>query len=170
MDDRSSSLLGDSLPKTLLCVLANPPVTSGARTMSRVELACATLLYDRVIVENLFATPSRSTNDISLLGRSENGWVAARQLLTGALTQANGVLLAYGVAEPTGIARSLHRDQVAWLKLQIAMQGLPVFQFGDGPRHPSRWHRWTSKTHSDLPLSEAIHRGLTVVGFDETVG
>lgn len=138
--------------------------------MSRVELACATLRYDRVIVENLFATPSRSTNDISLLGRSENGWVAARQPLMRALAQANGVLLAYGMTEPTGIARSLHRDQVAWLKLQIAMQALPVFQLGDGPRHPSRWHRWTSRTHSDVPLSEAIHRSLTIVAFDETVG
>jgi len=39
-------MLGELLLKTLLCVLANPPVTSGARTMRRVELAGEKLLYD----------------------------------------------------------------------------------------------------------------------------
>lgn len=131
--------------------------------MSRVELACATLGFDEVHVENLFATPSHSANDISALGRNETGWKSARHQILEAVGQSAGVLLAYGVAEPTGPARGLHREQVAWLHKVIAAQGIPVFQFGDGPRHPSRWHRWTSRVHQGLPFVEAMERSIMSV-------
>lgn len=147
----------------LLCVLANPPLTSGARTLSRVELACATLGFGEVRVENLFATPSRSANDISALGKSETGWTSARHQILETLGQSAGVLLAYGMAEPTGLARGRHREQVAWLQEVIAAQDIPVFQFGDGPRHPSRWHRWTSRVYQGLPFVEAMERSIMAV-------
>ena len=114
-------------------------------------------------VENLFATPSRSANDISALGRNETGWTSARLQILEALGQSAGVLLAYGMAEPTGPARGRHREQVAWLQGVIAAQDIPVFQFGDGPRHPSRWHRWTSRVHQGLPFVEAMERSIMTV-------
>ncbi|MDI2020000.1 hypothetical protein PJL18_00496 [Paenarthrobacter nicotinovorans] len=159
----TSSTTGSSRSGVLLCVLANPPTTSGIRTMSRVNLACALLRYDQVRVENLFAMPSHSANDISLLGRSEAGWLEARAGLAQAVAQSTGVLLAYGMAEPSGLARVHHRDQVAWLWQAIANEALPVFQMGDGPRHPSRWHRWTSRFHVGLPFAEGVRNSLLEV-------
>lgn len=111
--------------------------------------------------------PSRSANDISTLGTNEAGWTSARHKILGVLGQSAGVLLAYGVAEPTGLARGFHREQVAWLQDEIVAHDIPVFQFGDGPRHPSRWHRWTSRVHQGLPFAEAMERSFVMMHVNQ---
>lgn len=153
----------DSRPKTLLAVLSNPPLTDGRRTLQRVELAVALLGLDRVVVGNLFAVPSHATGDITALGLGPEGWATARSHLADHLAACEGAILAFGVSAPCGEAREHFRSQVRWLRDRTVAAGLPTWQVGDGPRHPSRWQRWTSRAHPDLTFPEALRTSLVRV-------
>lgn len=158
--------MDNARPTTLLAVLTNPPLTDGRRTLNRVTLAARLLGFDRVVVANLFALPSHATGAITELGVSPHGWVTARSSLTDHLGSSDGVLLAFGVTAPSGPARDHFRSQVRWLIERTVSLGLPTWQVGDGPRHPSRWQRWTSRTHPDLGFPEALR--TSVVRVDTT--
>ena len=112
---------------------------------------------------NLFPLPTYRTTDISLLGTHASDWLTARPAIEVAIGQASLVLLAYGVSEPTGVARMHFRAQVKWLGDLIDSVSSPPYQVGEGPRHPSRWHRWTSRTHPDLTFVEALRLSLNTV-------
>lgn len=155
--------MSDARPKTLLAVLSNPPLTDGRRTLNRVELAAGLLGFDQVVVGNLFAVPSHATGAISALGLGPEGWATARSHLTDHLAGCDGALLAFGVSAPAGGARDHFRHQVRWLLDRTVSAGLPTWQVGDGPRHPSRWQRWTSRTHPDLAFPEALRTSLVRV-------
>lgn len=159
--------MDNARPRTIVAVLTNPPLTDGRRTLNRVALAANLLGFDRVVVGNLFALPSHATGAITELGVSPHGWVTAKSHLTGHLASSDGVLLAFGVTAPSGPARDHFRSQVRWLIERTVLLGLPTWQVGDGPRHPSRWQRWTSRTHPDLGFPEALRTSLVQV---ETAG
>jgi hypothetical protein len=112
--------------------------------------------FETAEIVNLFAIPSRSVTDISMLGAELDGWTEARALLEPAIIACSGVLLGYGVAEPKGAARRHHRDQVDWLGKMLADTGRPTFQVGGEPRHPSRWQRWTARHYPHLTFSSAL--------------
>lgn len=150
-------------PKTLLAVLSNPPLTDGRRTLHRVELAVSLLGFDRVVVGNLFAVPSHATGAISALGLGPEGWETARAHLDDHLAGCDGALLAFGVSAPSGEARERFRSQVRWLLERTVAVGVPTWQVGDGPRHPSRWQRWTSRAHPDITFPEALRTSLVRV-------
>jgi len=145
---------------TLVAVLSNPPVTDGQRTLRRVQLAAELLGFEDAVVANLFALPSHSTGAIATLGATEEGWLAARPSLEASLAASTGVLLAYGATSPTGPARHNFRAQVEWLTGHLAARDLPTWRVGDGPRHPSRWQRWTSRAHPDLSFPDALRVSL----------
>ncbi len=149
---------------TLVAVLANPPLTDGRRTLGRVALAGELLGFAEAKVANLFSMPSLATGAIDELGATAAGWLAARPSLETALAGADGVLLAYGATAPAGPARTHFREQVEWLQTRINQLALPGWQVGDGPRHPSRWQRWTNREHPEVPFSEAVRRSLVLVG------
>lgn len=146
--------------QTLVAVLANPPLTSGVRTLGRVRLAAELLGFTDVEVANLFSLPSHATRDIDVLGAAEDGWIKARPTLDGELTRAGGVLLAYGADTPSGPARFHFRNQVAWVLARVDDLALPIWQVGDGPRHPSRWQRWTHRAHPNVPFPDALRSSL----------
>lgn len=146
---------------TLVAVLANPPLTDGTRTLRRVQLAAQLLGFDGQRVTNLFALPSHATGDISRLGQTEDGWAQARTALTEQLAAADGILLAYGCTAPAGEARHHFRRQVDWLLDRTVAAEVPTWCVGDGPRHPSRWQRWTSRTHADLAFPDALQESFT---------
>lgn len=148
---------------TLACILANPPTTSGARTLARVELARTILGFRESCVANMLARPSYRTSGIGAVGAEIDGWLEARRRLEEVLMNADAVLLAYGVAAPSGQARGHFRDQVNWLQSVIAARGVRTYQVGDGPRHPSRWQRWTYRLHPDLGFPEALKLSLIEV-------
>lgn len=152
--------MGRATREELLAILANPPLTQGTRTLRRVELAAALLGYERAHVVNLFALPSHATGEIAVLGAEEHGWLSARELLKPSLESAHGVLLAYGTTPPVGAARLHYRRQVEWLHGLIAECQLPTWYVGDGPRHPSRWQRWTYRAHPGVPFAEALRDSL----------
>lgn len=151
------------LQRTLIAVLSNPPLTDGRRTLRRVALAAELLGFDDVAVANLFSVPSHATGAIAELGITEDGWLAARASLDACLSAGNGVLLAYGATSPTGEARRQFRQQVDWLRGRIAARALPTWQVGDGPRHPSRWQRWTCRAHPGVPFLDALRDSFVTV-------
>lgn len=151
---------------TLVAVLANPPLTDGKRTLRRVALAAELLGFDDVAVANLFSMPSHRTGAITELGTAEDGWLEARESLETCLGTGDGVLLAYGATSPSGEARVQFRQQVAWLHRRITARNLPTWHVGDGPRHPSRWQRWTYRAHPNVPFPEALRGSLVPVRID----
>jgi hypothetical protein len=148
---------------TLVAILANPPLTDGKRTLRRVDLAAELLGFHDVAVANLFSVPSHATGAIAELGTTEEGWLAARSSLDASLGMAKGVLLAYGAASPTGEAGLQFRRQVSWLLSRISAMALPTWHVGDGPRHPSRWQRWTYRAHPEVPFTEALRNSFVRV-------
>lgn len=148
----------------LVAILANPPLTDGIRTLRRVELAAELLGFTDVEIANLFALPSHATSAIAELGTTETGWLQARPELSASINSAQGVLLAYGATSPIGEARFHFRQQVAWLTEQIADRSVPAWYVGDGPRHPSRWQRWTHRTYPEIPFVEALRKSIIQVG------
>jgi hypothetical protein len=145
----------------MAAVLANPPLTEGERTLRRVAMAAELLGFEQVVIANFFAIASRGTGAIAVLGAGEDGWLDARAVLARQLDMAQGVLLAYGRTAPAGEAGLHFLRQVEWLGTRIAARSLPAWHVGDGPRHPSRWQRWTCRAYPGLPFAEALRRSLT---------
>jgi hypothetical protein len=73
------------------------------------------------------------------------------------------VLLGYGVSRPPGVAGLHFQNQVVWLMEVLANSNLPIYAVGGAPRHPSRWQRWTSRTHPEAPFELALVRELRVL-------
>lgn len=155
--------MDNARPRTLVAVLTNPALTDGRRTLNRVTMAAKLLGFDRLLVGNLFALPSHATGAITELGVSPHGWATSKSHLTDHLASSDGVLLAFGVTAPSGPARDHFRSQVRWLIERTVSLDLPTWQVGDGPRHPSRWQRWTSRAHPDLRFPEALRTSLVQV-------
>jgi hypothetical protein len=151
---------------TLVAVLSNPPLTDGKRTLRRVAMAAELLGFEDVAVANLFSMPSHATGAIAELGTCEDGWLMARAALEARLGVGSGVLLAYGATSPTGKAGFQFRLQVSWLRSQIAALALPTWHVGDGPRHPSRWQRWTCRAHPDVAFPDALRKSLVSIPAD----
>jgi hypothetical protein len=146
----------------LVFVLSNPPETNGTRTLRRVELAREILSATEVRVVNLFSATTYRSGGISDAGIDEGPWRNARPALERALQKADIVVLAYGVKPPSGEARVHYKTQLAWLEHLLLTLAVPVYVFGDGPRHPSRWQRWTSRHHPGIPFPEAIRLSLSL--------
>lgn len=144
----------------LLVVGLTPPATSGARTRARVNTARQLLGFATVDLVNLFAFTTHDATDLSVAGQQSDGWHAARPVLGAGLENADGVLLAYGVQLPTGLARTHFRSQVDWLERRLVEVDLPVWLVGGAPRHPSRWQRYTHRTAPELPFEQALHLAL----------
>lgn len=147
--------------QVLLVVGTNPPMTSGDRTRARCALAATLLGFGSYRLGNLVSIPTRDVLDLSSLAGNRDAWTDARPLLEESLGVAHGVLLAYGVSEPSGTARSYFRDQVAWLFVTVKRVGVPTWQVGDRPRHPSRWQRHTSRVSPGMPFPEALGSAFT---------
>ncbi|WP_144836721.1 DUF1643 domain-containing protein [Kocuria rosea] len=156
-------MTGGRSKRELLCILANPPLGSGERTRARLERAREILGFEAVVIGNLFAIPSKNVTDISSLGRDAAGWTEARAALEPAIAVCDGALLAYGLAEPSGVARFHHRGQVDMVMQKLGDAGCPTFQVGDGPRHPSRWQRWTAKNYPELTFPTALRLAIAQI-------
>lgn len=150
-------------PSTLVIVAATLPHTSGQRTRRRCQLACEILGADRLIIANLLNQQTSDVTQLSIVGREAGPWLASRPMLSGALAQADQILLAYGLSEPTGKAKSHWRRQKAWLRAATEDRGLLSLVVGDGPRHPSRWQRFTARHHPGVHFREAL--GASLVPF-----
>ncbi len=149
------------IPDVLLAVLAAPPAgTSGERTRRRVQLAATLIGCQHVVIANLFDQPVRDVQELTIAGADPNSWIGARYQLGHAITMAQHVLMAWGISEPTGSAREHHRAQIDWVTESLSRTPSNSWMLGDGPRHPSRWQRYTSRIHPGLPFTEAVRMSL----------
>lgn len=156
VDTQQMSATG-SQGRTLLAVLANPPLTtSGQRTRDRVTLAAQFIGCEDVVVGNLFPLPSKDVTGIGRLGARPELWCGARADLVDHLSRVDDVLLGWGCREPAGEARSHHRSQIEWLLSTVVAKSVRIWTVGGLPRHPSRWQRYTAKVHPALSFSAAL--------------
>ena len=146
--------------RSAVFILAAPPLTSGERTIERVNIAQSILQFDEVTIANLFPLPTVSVLDISSLGRSEDSWVAGREQMRFLLEPATDAVLAFGVSAPTGEAREHHRRQVEWLFTHLAQIDVKVWTVGGRTTHPSRWQRHTHNAFPELPFREALEESF----------
>lgn len=146
---------------SLVAILATPPlVTSGERSLARVRLAAEILGLRSVTVTNLLDVATRDVIDIAHAGRDPEPWLDSRDNLTTQLATAGAVLLAWGTTSPSGPARHHHRAQIAWIADIVRERSLACWTVGGTPRHPSRWQRYTSREHPNIPFSVALAASL----------
>lgn len=142
---------------TLLVILANPPLgTTGLRTLNRVSQASAIFGSEKALITNLLSVPTRSTSDIREVGGDPEGWRLSRADIQEKVALAGHIIYAFGVSEPSGPARINFRDQLGWLSTLVARRHGMVWTVGPTPRHPSRWHRFTSRAHPGLDVPTAL--------------
>ena len=124
-----------------MAILHSLPVSSGNRTIARVDLARRVLGCETYSIANLYPEPLPNVNGI---GRSDEAiWVRGRSEIERQLSRGDcsDVLLGYGVQEPVGAARQPFRDQLRWLQGELSASSARVWVFGGRPTHPSRWQR-----------------------------
>lgn len=160
-------MIGFIIVTKLLAILLNPPLTSGKASLRHVEAARLALNCEEVAVVNLFAMPTRSVEQINVIGADETGWLQAREPLQRAISGADLLLGAWGISGLTGEAARLRKAQVTWLQRTAMVQGLDhLWTVGGTPRHPSRWHQFVSAKYQralgetlDQKLASVLHRG-----------
>ena len=147
---------------TLGAILISPPLTSGERTLARLDTARRLLQADRVAVANLLDVPTTDIRQVSILGRDRESWLASRNAVEKCVIACDTVLLGFGVSKPAGDAGVHFQRQVDWLHALLLEHGGPVYTVGGKPRHPSRWQRWTTRAQPGVPFDEALKRELSV--------
>lgn len=150
---------------TLGAILATPPMTSGDRTLARLELAKRILCADGVVTANLLNIPTRDTNQVSSLGKNPASWNQSRAKIEECVFSSQAILLGFGVTRPSGEAGVHFQSQVAWLRELLVEHGAVVYLVGGRPRHPSRWQRWTARAQPGVPFDEALGRELNVTSI-----
>jgi hypothetical protein len=151
--------------KVLLAILATPPETSGERTLKRLELAREILGFQRVAVVNVLDVPTFRTNGMTTAGADPEPWLESRPAISKGLDECHGVVLGYGVSEPSGPARGHYRDQIDWLWGELRGSESPIWSVELPPRHPSRWHRLTYKSAPGSVFADVLATVLLPVGM-----
>lgn len=126
----------------LVAILHSRPVSSGAATLRRVDIARRALHCDAAVVANLVAARLTDVNALNTSTEFE-AWARGRDDIQRALDESGttDVLLGYGVQQPSGDQRIMFRNQIEWLAAQLEDRRLRVWAFGGRPTHPSRWQR-----------------------------
>lgn len=155
--------------KRLLVILACPPITSGKRTLNQMEALRAYLNFSTIQHVNMNVEADLRTSSKNKKWDEEESWLEARTAISRAVNKSDCVLLAYGVQKPSGSARHFHSDQVIWLHKLLRRSDKTVFQIGNKPRHPSRWHRKTLKTQEQMSTMEAVLANIQMIDLDQIV-
>lgn len=158
----------DQADRTLTALLACPPTTSGTRTINALAVACQCLELPTFRIANLLSVPARDTKAMSEAGSTEAPWNSSRPALLQAMLGASQLLAAWGVYPLLGAASNFQRMQIAWLMQAARELGHShAWTLGGQPRHPSRWHQFTSDRHgrtgTGLSREERIAALLTRV-------
>jgi hypothetical protein len=151
--------------KVLLAILATPPETSGERTLKRLDLARQILGFDAVRVVNVLDVPTFRTGGMSTAGEEALPWLESRAAISAGLAECDGVVLGYGVSEPTGAARLHYRSQIDWLWAELRASESFIWSVELPPRHPSRWHRLTHKLVPEMEFGDALSTVLLPINM-----
>jgi len=141
-------------------LLLNPPVVGGARTIRYLRVAADLLGCDHVEIANLFSIATRDVTAINEVGRSGDGWVAARLQLHQVIATSDHLLAGWGVGGLAGPAARHQQAQLEYVDACARDIGNDyIWTLNGEPRHPSRWHQYVSDKHgraSGASLSERI--------------
>jgi hypothetical protein len=163
--ERYDCLVGSN--RKLLAVLACPPTTSGNRTRNRVAFFADLFNFASFEIVNLVDVKAYRTNDLTTLAVDSKLWARQRRRIKEGLSSSDACLFAYGVSKPSGQAGKEFAQQIDWLQREVDASGIDLYRVGDAPRHPSRWHRLTSKDYPEVPFANAL--GLVVQKWDQVI-
>src|SRR5580698_10304129 len=96
-------------------LLLNPPVVGGVRTIRHLRVAADLLGCDRVEIANLFSIATRDVAGINEVGRSGDGWAAARPHLDRVIAASDQLLAGWGVSGLGGLAAQNQRIQLEYI-------------------------------------------------------
>jgi hypothetical protein len=121
---------------------------------------------DRLEIANLFTVPTHDVTEINNVGRSPEGWMAARDRLRDVVLQSDQLLAGWGVRGLVGYAARHQRAQLEHLHdcLQSTRHGT-LWTLNGEARHPSRWHQYVSDRHkraSGESFAERLTKVLTL--------
>lgn len=172
MGQRSTSREQVGAGQKMVAILANPRPLGGGRTEKRIALVREILGYERAEIVNLFSRPSESSSEIAKLGTAPEGWLESRVAVSSALKSADSVLLGFGLIPSSPESRPHLRAQFEWLRRELqSRRHLPVWQVGDRPRHPSRWHQYVSDAHGHTTggaFEERLKQVLRTAPLDDS--
>lgn len=98
---------------------------------------------ERLAIANLLNTPSKDAPELNRRVLRESEVIESRLQLSIALSQADEVLLGWGMGGMTGPVRLALRLQVQWLNEMLRAEGFEgVWTIAGRPRHPSRWRQY----------------------------
>jgi hypothetical protein len=110
----------------------------------------------RHVITNLIATPTSNVAEIATLDLRSEAWQEARDEILPAVLHADAVLLAYGIRVPSGPNREPWQRQVEWLLSEAIPLSTPCWMVGEGPTHPSRWQRVTTRVAAGVPMQDVL--------------
>lgn len=151
------------MPGHLVAILHSLPTGDGSPTLSRVDAVRRVLDCDSSAVTNLYPAPLANVNGLNRHPGEPTIWDSGRADIRAALssTVLTDVLLGYGVQVPSGEARELFREQLAWLSRELEPLLVRIWTFGGRPTHPSRWQRVSHRHHPGAPVDEVAAMLLT---------
>jgi hypothetical protein len=154
---------------TLGALLMNPPTGDGTRTVRHLRVVTGLLDCDAMEIANLFSIATRDVTGINEVGRSGDGWDAARPRLRQVIAECDCLLAGWGVRGLSGTAAAYQRIQLDYVRACAREVGLDhIWTINGEPRHPSRWHQYVSDRHgraTGTSLGERIAMVLTSVPF-----
>lgn len=132
-------------------------MTSGTRTLNRVELARRLIGCSALQIVNLYHAPRRDVNE---LGDPEDlpvvqDWKLRLQREM-AKVPGGDVLLAYGVQEPLKSRRDAHLEKLILIESLLRNYRREPWMVGGRPHHPSRWQRVTYRHSPKEPFVSAL--------------
>jgi len=152
---------------TLGALLLNPPLVGGDRTIRHLQVAANLLGCDNVEIANLFANATPDVTAINEIGRSGDGWEAARLRLRQVITASDHLLAGWGISGLAGPAARHRRAQLDYVRTYAREVGKhDIWTLNGQPRHPSRWHQYVSDRHgraTGTSLSERMAMVLSSV-------
>ena len=156
--------------RTLGALLLNPPLGNGVVSTGRVAVVAQLLACDTFQIANIFSIPTKSLSEVNVVGRSEDGWLAARPAILELLSRADKIVIGWGIGGLSGPARLNLKAQSAWIAENLRTRGLTCWSVSSAPRHPSRWHQYVSDRHGRAgsgPFDERLGRVLVELAPDQ---
>jgi hypothetical protein len=116
--------------------------------------------YRSVEIANLFSIATRDVTAINKVGRSCDGWEAARPGLHRVVFSSDHLLAGWGVSGLVGPAARHQQTQLDYVSTFAQECGKDyIWTLNGEPRHPSRWHQYVSDRYgraSGTSLSERL--------------
>lgn len=156
---------GSSSPPPLAAFLLNPPTGTGCRTVGRLGVAAEILgCAGAIRIANLVDQPTKGLHDLAVEATDPQHWDDSFQKLFGVFTEPHTPLIGWGVSRPPGIVgQYAARQQERVLRGLLASGHTAAWTLLGQPRHPSRWHQFTSEKYPHATGTGFVERLRSVL-------